>query len=544
MSADDPKSPDAPEDERRAAPSSGADASARAAGANAPSDASSDGEASGDREDDDGASDDSDPAESDDSDPAESDDASPETTAPPVSPARTPRFGPERRKVAIAAAGVFVLTAGVYLAVLGDRISTPSPDNHYVHLAASFLEGELGVLGNRPPGTNDWACYDTVEHGPCPNNQFSFPASLAERYRWYVSFPPFPAVVMMPFVAAGGTDIPDRAIWAVLAGFGPMLLFLLLRRLRSGRSLVEDVVLTTLFAFGTVFFFTAVQGTVWFAAHVVAVPLTCLFFYFALESKRPVLAGLMLGLAFMCRPPALFLGVFFLVETLATFRGIPSTDDDAPWWKKLARFVAGTDWRKAAPRLGLFALPILAVGLVAMWMNHARFENAFEFGHTYLQIRWRDRIEKWGLFNFHFFAKNLAVYVAALPWLSAIPPFIKISRHGLALWFTTPHLLLAPFPKRAVNATMVGLFVAVGAVAILNLCYQNSGWVQFGYRFALDYMAGLFVLLALGGRRFGVGFYALLVFAIAVNTFGAITFDRAWLYYDEDPSQNVIFQPD
>lgn len=529
MAADDPKSPDAPEDEHEPSGVEGNDETE-----------SSGADASGDE------ADSSDGADSSEAGATEGGSSDPtEAPAPPAAPAKPARrFGPEQRRLAIAAASVFVVTAGVYLAVLGDRISTPSPDNHYVHLAASFLEGELGVLGNRPPGTNDWACYDTVEHGPCPNNQFSFPASMAERYRWYVSFPPFPAVVMMPFVAAGGTGIPDRAIWAVLAGFGPMLLFLLLRRLRSGRSLVEDLALTTLFGFGTVFFFTAVQGTVWFAAHVVAVPLTCLFFYFSLESKRPLLAGLMLGLAFMCRPPALLLGVFFLVETLATFRARPSTDGDAAWWKKLARFFAHTEWRKAAPKLGLFAAPIFAVGLVAMWMNHARFESAFEFGHTYLQIRWRDRIEKWGLFNFHFFAKNLAVYVAALPWLSAIPPFIKISRHGLALWFTTPHLLLTPFPKRALNATMVGLFIAVGSVALLNLCYQNSGWVQFGYRFALDYMAGLFVLLALGGRRFGVGFYALLLFAIAVNAFGAITFDRAWLYYDDDPSQNVIFQPD
>jgi hypothetical protein len=464
--------------------------------------------------------------------------ATPPATRPTtVSPARS------RRATAIAALAVFVVSAGVYVAMLGDRIAAPSPDNHYVHLAASFLEGELGVLGNRPPGNNDWACYDTVEHGPCPNNQFSFPASLAERYRWYVSFPPFPAVVMMPFVAIGGTDIPDRAIWAVLGGFGPMLLFLLLRRLRSERRLYEDLVLSALFAFGTVFFFTAVQGTVWFAAHVVAVPLVCLFFSFALESRRPVLAGLMLGLAFMCRPPALFLGAFFLVEALAHARRI-ETPIDGAWWKRAAIWVSRTDWRRAAPKLALFLVPLVAVGLVAMWMNNARFESPFEFGHTYLQIRWRDRIEKWGLFNFHFFAKNLAVYVAALPWLSALPPYITISRHGLALWFTTPHLMLAPFPKRAVTPAMIGLFVSVAAVALLNLCYQNSGWVQFGYRFALDYMVGIFMLLALGGRRFGVGFYALMLFAIAVNAFGAVTFDRAWVYYNDDPSQNVIFQPD
>jgi hypothetical protein len=32
----------------------------------------------------------------------------------------------------------------------------------------------------------------------------------------------------------------------------------------------------------------------------------------------------------------------------------------------------------------------------------------------------------------------------------------------------------------------------------MDLLYQNSGWVQFGYRFATDYMIVLFVLIALG----------------------------------------------
>ena len=50
---------------------------------------------------------------------------------------------------------------------------------------------------------------------------------------------------------------------------------------------------------------------------------------------------------------------------------------------------------------------------------------------------------------------------------------------------------------------MVGLMIAAVAVALLDLCYQNSGWVQFGYRFSLDYMIFLVLLLALGGILFG-----------------------------------------
>ena len=88
-----------------------------------------------------------------------------------------------------------------------------------------------------------------------------------------------------------------------MAGLAPALLYVLLRDLkergRSSRSDRENLTLTFLFAFGTVFFFTAVQGAVWFAAHVVACVLLPLYLLFAFDAKRPALAGLVLGLLFM-----------------------------------------------------------------------------------------------------------------------------------------------------------------------------------------------------------------------------------------------------
>jgi hypothetical protein len=52
------------------------------------------------------------------------------------------------------------------------------------------------------------------------------------------------------------------------------------------------------------------------------------------------------------------------------------------------------------------------------------------------------------------------------------------------------------------------------------------------------------VLLALGARRFRIGFHAMLAFAVVVNAFGALTFDRAHRFYDNDRTQNRLFQPD
>jgi hypothetical protein len=410
---------------------------------------------------------------------------------------------------------VFVVCAAVYVATLGQRALGPSDNAHFVHLAQSFLAGQASVLGDRPPGNNDWAFYEG---------------------KWYVSFPAFPAVVILPAVAIWGERTRDPLFWAIVAGLGPASVYVLLRRLRelgeSQRTPRQDLWLTVLFAFGSAFFFAAVQGSVWFAAHVVAVPLIALYVFFALRGSRPLLAGSMLGLLLWTRPSTLCLGAVFAIEALAACRR-----DDASSWLR------GIDYRRALPKLLWFALPLVIAGGLVMWFNFVRFDDPFEYGHTHLRIRWKARIDTWGLTNYHYLAKNLAVFLAALPWLSSTSPYLKISRHGLALWFTTPHYLGVLWPKR-VSTTYVALAIGAGTVALLDLCYQNSGWIQFAYRFSLDYAVLLIAMLAIGGRKQGVLWYVLLVFAIAVNLFGAITFDRVPLFYDHDPTQQLIFQPD
>lgn len=449
------------------------------------------------------------------------------------------------RRAALPAA-IFALTALVYALVLGPRAAGPSPNNHFVHLAESWLNGQLAQLGERPPGYNDWACYDVELEGPCRSDAHSRPR---DSQRWYVSFPPLPAAVLLPAVALFGQDFSDPLFWALFAGLAPALLYVLLRRLRedgvSDRSVRDDLLLVAVFAFGSVYFSTAVQGSVWFSAHLVASALIILYLLFGIGARRPFWAGLALGLCFLTRPSTYPFALFFLLEAMRVSRPADAKQagEDASIWKQAAVWLAGVRWAPVLRKSAMFAVPILIVGGVAMWMNAARFGDPFDFGHEHLMIRWRPRIEKWGLFNYHYLSKNLAIFLASLPWLSDAAPYVKISRHGLALWVTSPNLVPALWPKR-VSALMVGLFSATGLVALLDLCYQNSGWVQFGYRFSLDYMPALIVLLALSGRRFGWGFGVLLAIAIAVNSFGAITFDRVPMFYDDDASQERVFHPD
>jgi len=397
---------------------------------------------------------------------------------------------------------VYLSCLAIYGAVMWDRLGERSHDNHYVYLAEAMLDGRLHIEG-KPPHRNDWAEYQG---------------------KWFVSFPPAPAVLMMPAVAIWGLDFNDRAFTLVFAAAAPALLFLLLQLLaergRLSRGRRDLWLLATLYAIGTVYFFCAVQGSVWYTAHVVGSVMLLLFMISSLDGRRPALAGLFLVLAFACRPPMAMAFPFFAYEVLRGREGLLRT------------------LRRAA----LFALPVAAVLALLMLMNWARFDDPLEFGHRHLKVIQTARIEKWGLFHYHYLGRNLGYLLTSLPWISAEAPYVKVSLHGLALWFTTPAFLWALWPK-TLDREYKWLAVTLLLLALPNVLYQNSGWVQFGQRFSLDYTPVLILMLALGGRRLGRLFLAALVFAVVVNTFGAITFDRDWEYYAGGKERDLVYQP-
>jgi hypothetical protein len=431
------------------------------------------------------------------------------------------------RRWKLAGAVYFVCTAVFLLCAAPETLAEHTPFNHFALQAEAWLSGRLD-LGGPPPayaGMNDFARFDG---------------------RWYVPFPPFPALLLLPSVALAGSAeaTRDGRVFVLLAGLAPAILFLALEKLRrlerSGRSERTNLALALLLAFGSVYFFSAEQGTVWYAAHVVAAGLAALYLLFALDAERPVLAGVALALGFATRTPLLFAAPLFASELWRKCLPADFCTFDAPRkaWELLDR-------RAFARGLALFAAPLAAVLLLTFWHNHARFGDPFEVGYRYLEVAWRGRIEKWGLFSYHYLGRNLAVALTSLPWLGDPHVPFRLSAHGLALWVTTPGYLWVLWPKVR-RAPHLALAVTVAAVALPTLLYQNSGWVQFGYRFSNDYAVFLFALLAIGGRRLGVAFWTVSALAVALNTFGALTFNRAEgsRYYVIERTQRVIHEPD
>jgi hypothetical protein len=469
---------------------------------------------------------------------------------------------PLRRKIVIPAL-VYATCLAAYLGASGSRLSKPSTDNHYVYLANDLLHGRLALQG-APPHQNDWSLvYElTLKDGRKVRGTYlqttggphRFKTTTGERlviapedvqsqrHVYYVSFPWFPAVVMLPFVAIWGMKFNDVIFTAALGAFNPVLVFLILRRLvanrLSERTLSQDLWLVAMFAFGTVHFYSCVLGQVWYTAHVVGVLITCVYVLCALDGKHPFLAGLCLGFGFVTRTPIPFAFPLIIGEIvrrqLASTQTTLSEAVPTGLWGQVKAAVSAGATRPIIKHGSLAALPAVAVAALAFVLNYLRFDRFTEFGHSYLNVRWSERIQQWGLFNYNFVSRNLAVMFTLLPRIQAGKPYIKISWHGLGIFFTTPLLIHVLAPKRK-HAVQPWLYLSVILPVITHLFYQNSGWVQFGFRFSLDYAVYLVMLLAIGGRKLGPLAVALIVFGVIVNTFGAITFGRTfgpgWDFY-------------
>lgn len=442
-----------------------------------------------------------------------------------AAPARVARLEPGTRARRLVMA--LAIYSGVTLLLLACAthalLSEHTPFNHFALLAESWLGGRLD-LGGAPPAYaqgNDFASYQG---------------------RWFVVFPPFPALLLLPLVAVAGSAerVCDGRLFLLLAGLAPAALFLALEKLRrlgeSSRSELDNVALAALFCFGSVYFFCCLQGTVWFAAHVVAAVLIAFYVLFALGAEQPLAAGLCLGLAFATRTPLALAAPLFVVEALrATRLSSPSGPG------LLQRYAIGRLLRL----LVAFAVPLLCVMGLMLWHNHARFGDWQEPGYRYLNVAWSKRIAKWGLFSFHYFGRNLGVMLSSLPWFPAQGGPLQISGHGLALWLTSPMYLWLVVARRWTPLAR-SLLLCVALTALPTLFYQNTGWIQFGYRFSNDYAPLLFLLLAIVGPPLRGAFMLAAAFAVIVNFFGALTFGRpehAKFYFIE-PTQKVIYQPD
>lgn len=408
---------------------------------------------------------------------------------------------------------IFGLSFAVLASFSSQRFFRQSEAPHFVYQAKAWLDGRLDLDPAVLPNLEDWACVREVS-----GQKVRCEGPVRPTDRWYVSFPPFPALAMAPFVAINGYQLNDTSFTVLVAALALAVFSWLLRSLsaagESGRQPWENTVVTLVLGFGTLFFSCAIRGEVWFTAEVLGVLLTCCYVHASVGARRPVLAGLFYSMAVLTRTPLLFAGIFFLAECLC-----PGPD-------RLQQLRdLGRTWRRSVRPLARFAAGAAPLAVAAAALNLVRFGALGEFGHRFLyNNRVNADIDRFGLFHPTYLYRNLEAAFLKLPIVRFDPLRLDYDPHGLTLLLTLPILILALVPKQR-RRLQAPLWLAVALCALPGLFYQNTGYMQFGFRFSLDYTPYLVLLFALSGwslkERWAT---AAMTLGFLVNFWGAVAF--------------------
>jgi hypothetical protein len=342
-------------------------------------------------------------------------------------------------------------------------------------LADSFLHGRLWVDGSRP-----W-----IERVPGLNGEYFLP------------FPPVPALVLVPQVALFGQDLADTAGMCALVGaLNVFLVYALLSYFQlKGRAVA---VLLIAFFLGSEYLYVAATGGIHHWTEILVVSFLLGALNLALRGRWPWVGGILFGLAVGCRPSVLLAG-----PALAVLY-----------------------WRFGGPR-ALVALVVgaVSIGLCLAWYNWARFGSPTEFGYDLITGPNGEKVldEPWysqGIESPFYIARGLyTMFLRGFEFDEAFP-WLKPSWAGTSVLLTMPFLVYlgrAVWKSPLILAGWLGLLPLV-----MDLMHGNPGFAQFGYRFILDGMPFIWMLLAMAVVRNGLtrGFVAAVGVGVFVNSYG------------------------
>jgi len=371
-------------------------------------------------------------------------------------------------------AGVPVLIFAI--AFLGYYLSNSEPLDwykHYVYLAIAITQGTLDVAS---VGIPDFY-HDLVVDGTSK----------------YLPHQPAPAVLMVPFVAIWGSSFSEVYFSMALGAINVVLVWYLLCLLNVSRT--TKLLLVPFFAFGTAHFYAATTGTLWFYNHVAAVFFLLLSIIFLLRRTSPVLPALFLALAFLSRQSTILATPVFLYWMVR--QGHPSI---------LSRQALFN--RESLTQMGLFLGTLLPFVLFTLWYNDVRFGSPFDTGleelyDGYGGIRYSFYLNQFpDAIRFDMLdVRNIPLHLYTI---FLMPPefhpdwsILRPSPYGMSVLLTSPAFIYAAFVKRD-DPLKLGSWMAIFLVSIPAVTYYCQGWVQFGYRFLLDFAPFLLILTALG----------------------------------------------
>ena len=319
---------------------------------------------------------------------------------------------------------------------------------------------------------------------------------------WFSPFPPMPAIVLVPFVALVGPGFDQGIATAMFGGANVALVWLLLRR--AGVATVSANWLTAAFAVGSVHWWAAGTGTVWLHAQVVAIFFALLALHLAIRRRWPLLAGLLLGCAAASRlPVGLTLPLY-----LALYLRVP--------FPPSLRMPAAAELRSALALIAGVSVPAI---LVAAY-NLARFGSPFEFGYGLIPGVLDEPWYAQGLLSIDYVPRHLHVmFIRGFDFVEGFPWF-RPNWSGASLLLTTPILLWLVKARSRTPLIAYG-WIAIVLGMIPNVLHGAPGFAQFGYRFILDVLPIMLLMLGWVFReRISVEARAAILIGIAVNAYG------------------------
>ncbi len=376
-----------------------------------------------------------------------------------------------------------------------------SDSNHFVYQAQSLLHGHFDIP------------------------HFTKSDIIRVNSKFYIVYPPFPAIVMMPLVAIFGLGFSDIFFTQVCSAINIVLLFWVLETLRlSGRSrrtFQQNFALCIFFFFGTINFYLSLGGTMWFTAHIVAATCTLCFMLFAFR-RRYALASLCLGCAFLTRAPAV-VGVLLLCYLLLEERAGAAT------LRGVLKGVRGLPWRKVSLALA----PLAGAFLFFLLRDTLAFGSPLQTGYPLLVQQIYPEVH-YGVVGPHYIWPDFVANFLSFPSFVFrdafdISPQVDLLNGGIGLsvFATTPVFLFLFFTRnRQPSALRKVLWIVVGLVIAATLIYHAAGWYQFGSRYLFEGYPYAFLLLALSEIEMDWRFYLLGLAGIVINFLGAQAF---WL---------------
>jgi hypothetical protein len=393
--------------------------------------------------------------------------------------------------VILNAATIFCLALILYRMTTLYVESPNSPNKAYFNLLAdAWLHRRLYLVD--PPSTHDLTFFNG---------------------NWYVANPPLVALIMLPVIGIFGLPAMNTVFFLVFfAAFNVALVYVLLEAIAArGWTPIRrgDILwLTILFGFGTVHWYMGVDGTMWKMSQILTVTCLAISILLAVLRKPPVYWGIALGLAIVARPNVAVLGIFLLGIA------IQNAHDEG----KTFRVRSLVRW---ALQVGI---PVVVAIAGLLYYNWLRFGNVLDYGYMTENVAEGMGIDlkAYGTFHPHFILRNMRIMMFGVPKWSSYCNMYLPSVQGLSIWLVTPALIFLAGSFRR-KAWVVGAWAGVVATIIPLAMYYNTGAWQFGYKYLLDFLLPIMLLLAVAvGKRMHWMMKVLILISIAVNAYGVL----------------------